>query len=130
MAQCGANATALLSLIAGLNCSRRCRAPSVCEKKTKKLKAVSSFSEFRSIGIKCDDEESSDNELVTTWFGKSIQKTNERHEAAIACKAEVDLADNPAVAAKKLHSLMKRLGKSAKLTKARCNNWTAPGMEQ
>lgn len=96
MAQCGANGTAILSLIAGLNCSRRCRAPSVCEKKKpKKLKAVSSFSEFRSIGIKCDDEESSDNE----------------HEAAIACKAKVDLADNPAVAAKRLHSLMKRLGR-------------------
>ncbi|XP_077536014.1 uncharacterized protein LOC144148339 [Haemaphysalis longicornis] len=73
------------------------------------------FWDFESIGVKCEDERSSENDLVITKFEETIKKTNERYEVALPWKPRVDLADNLAVAAKRLHILMKKLGKDASL---------------
>ncbi|XP_077547597.1 uncharacterized protein LOC144159784 [Haemaphysalis longicornis] len=73
------------------------------------------FWDFESIGVKCEDERSSENDLVITKFEETIKKTNERYEVALPWKPRVDLADNLAVAAKRLHILMKKLGKDANL---------------
>lgn len=76
-------------------------------------KAVNCCRNVEGIGVKYEHEQSSENGVMMTKFEKTTKKTNERYEVVLPWKARVDLADNLAVATKRLHILMIKPDKDA-----------------
>lgn len=80
-------------------------------------KLLTRFWDLESIGIKAEHEETKVADSVLENFENNIKKKDNRYEVALPWKERVDLADNYAIATKRLHSLMKKLNKDSELLK-------------
>lgn len=83
-------------------------------KDNEELKVLNRDSIFKGIGIKYQDEQSSDTEPVLPRFGKALPKMDDRHEIAVPRKAVVYPANNLGVTKMWLHTLTNHRSKDAK----------------